>query len=76
VKTLSSAAIYGRDMLFDILFFADWSKIGEYRQKQPDKNTVRENGCRIDWDYQPGDKVLMIKDGILHKSESRCEMAQ
>ena len=35
-----------------------------------DKNTVRENCGRIDWDYQPGDKVLVIKDGILCKSES------
>ena len=33
-----------------------------------DKNTVREDSCRIDWDYQPGDKVLVIKDGNLHKS--------
>jgi hypothetical protein len=27
-----SAAIFGRDMLFDILFIADWQKIGDYRQ--------------------------------------------
>ncbi len=45
-------------------------KIGEYRQKQTDKNTSNENkGCK-DWDYQPRDKALVIKDGILHKSES------
>jgi hypothetical protein len=28
------AAIFGRDMLFDIPFLADWNKIGEYRGKQ------------------------------------------
>ena len=26
-----------------------------------------------DWDYQPGDKVLLQKDGMLHKSESWYE---
>ena len=60
-------------MLFDVPFLADWSKIGEYRQKQMDKNTVKENSGYIDWDYQPGDKVLAIKDNILCKSESRYD---
>ena len=32
-----------------------------------DKNTVKENSGRVDWNYQPGDKVLVIKDGILAK---------
>ncbi len=57
--------------MFDVPFLADWSKIGEYRQKQSDKNTVKEHSGRIDWDYQPDDKVLVIKDGILCKSKSR-----
>jgi hypothetical protein len=73
LKTSPGAAIFGRDMLFGIPFLADWSKIREYRQKQMDKNTVKENSGRVDWDYQPGDKVLVIKDGILCKSESRYE---
>jgi hypothetical protein len=70
LKTLPGVALFGWDMLFDVLFLADWSKIGEYRQKQTDKNTVKENSGRVDWDYQPSDKVLVIKDGILCKSES------
>eukprot|EP00804_Cyclotella_cryptica_P007855 CCRYP_001438-RA/>CCRYP_001438-RA protein AED:0.10 eAED:0.10 QI:2589/-1/1/1/-1/1/1/166/750 len=73
LKTSPGAAIFGRDMLFDVPYIADWSKIGEYRQKQTDKNTRRENASRIDWDYQPGDKVLLRKDGILRKTESRYE---
>ena len=48
-------------MLFDVPFIADWSKIGEYRQKQTDKNTKQENDTRIDWNYQPSDKVRCIK---------------
>ena len=61
LKTSPGAAIFGRDMLFDVPFLADWNKIGEYRQKQTDRNTARENSGRIDWDYQPGNKVLLIK---------------
>ena len=38
-----------------------------------DKNTVKENSGGIDWDYQHGDKVLVIKDGILRESESLYE---
>ena len=60
-------------MLFDVPFLADWKKIGEYRQLQTDKNTARENNTQIDWDYKPGDKVLLCKDGILRKSESWYE---
>ncbi len=60
-------------MLFDVPFLADWTKIGEYRQLQTDKNTARENNTRINWGYQPGDKVLLRKDGILCKSESGYE---
>ena len=71
-KTSPGAAIFG-NMLFDVPFLADWKKIREYRQIQSDKNTTRENKTRIDWDYQPGDKVLLRKNGILCKSESRYE---
>ena len=58
LKTLPSGAIFGWDTLFDIPFLVDWSKIGEYRQKQTDKNTVKENSGHINWDYQPVIKCL------------------
>eukprot|EP00804_Cyclotella_cryptica_P011567 CCRYP_012078-RA/>CCRYP_012078-RA protein AED:0.28 eAED:0.28 QI:0/-1/0/1/-1/1/1/0/261 len=73
LKTSPGAAIFKRDMLFDVPYIADWSKIGEHRQKQTDKNTRLESASRIDWDYQLGDKVLLRKDSILCKTESRYE---
>ena len=73
LKASPGAAIFGRDMLFDIPFLADWNKIGDYRQRQTDLNTARENRSRRDWDYKVGDQVLLRKDGILRKSESRYE---
>jgi hypothetical protein len=31
LKTSPGAAIFGRDMLFDVPFIANWNKIGDYR---------------------------------------------
>ncbi len=58
-------------MLFDIPFLADWNKIGDYRQSQMDRSAERENSKRIDYDCEVGDKVLIVKEGILCKAESR-----
>ena len=38
-----------------------------------DQNIVRENRNWIDFDYTLGQQVLLIKDGILHKAESKHE---
>jgi hypothetical protein len=71
LKASPGSAIFGQDMLFDILFIADWQKIGEHRQKLTDLNNARENKGRIDYDYKVNQKVLLRKDGILHNAESR-----
>ncbi len=73
LKASPGAAIFGRDMLFDIPFLAAWNKIGEYRQRQTDRNTLWENRSRRDWDYKVGDIVLLLKEGILRKGESKYE---
>ena len=65
LKASPGAAIFGRDVLFDIPFVADWHKIGNYRQQQTDRNTKRENARRYDYDYIVGGQVLIRKDGIL-----------
>ena len=73
LQASTGAAIFGQDILFDIPFLDDWNKIGEQRKHFTDLDTARENRSRRDWDYQVGDKVLLQKDGILRKSESRYE---
>jgi hypothetical protein len=70
LKASPGAAIFRRDMLFNILFISDW-KIGEHRQLLTDCNIARKNEGRIDYDYQVGQKVLVRNDGILCKAESR-----
>ena len=60
-------------MLFDIPYLADWKAIGQRRQKLVDQNNVRENKNRVDFDYRTGQKVLLRKEGILRKAETRYE---
>jgi hypothetical protein len=66
------AAIFGRGMLFDILFMADWHKIGEQRQSLTNRGNQQENTKHIDYNYKVGDKVLLMNEAILHKAESAC----
>ena len=42
LKTSPGRAIFEINILFEIPFLADWSKIGEYIQKQTDNNMDRE----------------------------------
>ena len=73
LKASPGAAIFGRDMIFDIPFIADRNKIGTYRQCQTDCNTRLENKTRVDWDYKVGKKVLVHNDVIPQKTESRYD---
>ncbi len=73
LKASAGAEIFGRDMLFDIPYIADWNKIGDFRQCQTDLNTQREKNSRVDYDYKVGGRVLVRKDGILRKTESRYD---
>jgi hypothetical protein len=70
LKASSGAAIFGCNMLFDILFIADWNKIGDYRQRQTDLNTLRKNSKQVNYDYKVGNEVLLTQEGILRKAES------
>jgi hypothetical protein len=70
LKASPGAAIFGRDMLFDMPFIADWKQIGEFRQSMTDHNNDNENKKPVDYNYKVGDKILIRKDGILRKAES------
>jgi hypothetical protein len=70
LKASPGAALFGRDMLFDIPFVAYWRKIGEQRQSLTDCGNQHKNAAQIDYDYKVGDKVLVINEGILRKAES------
>jgi hypothetical protein len=71
LKASPGAAIFGQDMLFDILFIAGWQEIGEHRQQLTYLNNAHKNENRIDYDYKVGQKVLLRKEGILRNAEAR-----
>jgi hypothetical protein len=66
LKASPGTAIIEQDMLVDILFIADWKKIGEHRQPT-DRNTDREKESQIDYDnkavtkYSYGTMVFLRK---------------
>ena len=62
LQALPGQLVFGRDMLFDIDFTADWHKIYDYKQQIINKNNLQENKNRIDFDYQIGDKVTKKND--------------
>jgi hypothetical protein len=70
LKASPGAAIFGRNMLFDIPFMADWHKIGERRQSLTDRGNQRKNAKCIDYNYKVRDEELVINKGILRKAGS------
>jgi len=50
-------------MIFNIKHLANWHEMTNRKQEDVNKNTLRENKNRIDYDYKVGDKVFVtIKD--------------
>ena len=58
--------VFGRDMLLDMKFIADWEAIRLRKQRDVDKNNSKENSLRVPHDYQIGDKVL-VTDKDIHR---------
>ena len=65
------AAIFGRDMLFDIQYIADWSEIGKRRQNQVDQSNANESKHRIDFDYRVDSRVVIKIDGAYREAEDK-----
>jgi hypothetical protein len=51
LKASPGAAIFRQNMLFDILFIADWRKIGEQKQSLTNRGNEQESAKQIDYDY-------------------------
>ncbi|MCP4748214.1 MAG: transposase family protein, partial [Desulfobacteraceae bacterium] len=62
LKPSPGAAIFGRDMMFDLPYLADWTATGQQQKLLVDKSNVHENNCQIDFDYQVGQKCLLEQD--------------
>ena len=64
LKATPGPAIFGRGMLFGILYLADWNQIGKYRQALVDQSCAKTNKHTINFYYTVGEKVLLTQDGI------------
>lgn len=73
LKASPDAAIFGKDMLFDVSFIANWHKLGVHMQHQRDYNTAYKNTGQVELDYRISDKVLLRRDDIFHKTENKNE---
>eukprot|EP00957_Ditylum_brightwellii_P132041 10067769-Ditylum_brightwellii.AAC.1 len=73
LKSTPGADIFGRIMLFDIPYIADWTEIGRRRQEQVESTNICENKSQLIHDYAIGHRILIKKDGILHKAETKYE---
>ena len=52
-------AIFGRDMLFNLVLVVDWRVATAEKQRQVEIYNVRENSRRVTHDYVIGDRVYV-----------------
>jgi transposase InsO family protein len=59
--------VFGRDMIHNIAFKANWNQIQKRKQDIINKSNQKENKSRIPYEYKVGDQVLLETPGILRK---------
>jgi hypothetical protein len=57
--------VFGRDMIHDIAFRANWDQIQKRKQDIINKSNQKENKSQITYEYKVGDQVLLETPGIL-----------
>ena len=60
MKLSPGSMAFHRDMVLNIPLIVDFELIRQRRQALINKNLIRANAKRIDYDYQPGQQVLKI----------------
>jgi len=67
--------VFGRDMILNITYQADWQAIRQRKQSVIKKNNEKENSKRIPHVCGVGDKFLLEKDANKHKldDEGPCD---
>ena len=67
LEAIPAQLVFGRNMIVNLKFAADWHAISRNKQTQVDKDNLRENSKRIAHDYRPGHQILIRKDGHFRK---------
>ena len=61
MQTSPGAMVFNRDMMINITMIADINAIAERLQQLIDKNLIRLNAKRIRYNYNVGDRVMMVE---------------
>ena len=65
----------GQDIILPINNMANWRHIHQRKQRQIEKDVIRENSTRIDYNFNIGDKVVVIKNRLINeKYRSKVRM--
>ena len=59
LHTMPGQLIFGRDMILNTQYLADWTVIKARKQQLISKNNIIENSKRIPHQYKVGDKVML-----------------
>ena len=59
--------VFGRDMIHNIAFKANWDRIQKQKQDIINKSNKKENESRIPYEHKVGDQVLLETPGLLWK---------
>ena len=70
LESTPAQLVYGRDMILPISFQTDWARLQLKRQKEMNRNNLKENSRRIIHKYKAEDKVLLLRPGKLRKMSS------
>ena len=59
LRAMPGQLIFGRDMILNMQYLADWTAIKARKQQLICKNNIIENSKRIPYQYKVGDKVML-----------------
>jgi hypothetical protein len=59
--------VFGRDMIHNIAFRANWDLIQNRKQDIINKSNQKERKIQVSYEYKVGDQVLLETPGILRK---------
>ena len=75
VNASPAQLIFGRDMLFDLSFAVKWRDVRNKRIELRKQNNERENKGRVQHQYKVGDLVLLNRDKLQRKLNTKRDGA-
>jgi hypothetical protein len=74
LQTTPCQLVFGRDMILNIAFRANWGQIQKRKQDIINKSNQKENKnkSKIPYEYKVGNQVLLETPGTLRKLSTPC----